>query len=66
MENVKRTRGRPPSLTDLDKKRRKAAHNSKLNEARIYLGGEIGRWNWLKERLQLKSHIEVAAVLLDW
>ena len=57
--------GRPTVLTNSAKKRKKADYNVKTNKSRIVVGGEIDRWNCLKERLQLKTHAEVAKILLD-
>ena len=55
--------GRPTVLTNSAKKRKKADYNVKMS--RIIVGAKIGRWNCLKERLQLKTHAEVATILLD-
>ena len=63
--SVKRARGRPSILTASAKKRKKSEHSMKWNKTRINIGGEFGRWSNLKELLQLKTHAEVATVLLD-
>ena len=64
-ESVKKERGRPKSLTSSAKKRKKSANDAKWNKSRINIGGEFGRWNHLKELHQLKTHAEVATILLD-
>ena len=40
--------------------------SSKWNKCRIYVGDQLDRWNELKEVLRVKSHAEVAKILLDY
>ena len=61
----KRRPGRPQSLTDSAKKRKKKVLDTKCNQRRINIGDEIERWNKLKAANDLKSNSEVAKVLLD-
>ena len=62
---IKRPRGRPKTLTLSDKKRKKSECDSKWNKSRINIGSEFDRWNSLKEQLSLKTHAEMAKLLLD-
>ncbi|XP_076100577.1 uncharacterized protein LOC143069695 isoform X1 [Mytilus galloprovincialis] len=57
--------GRPVSLTDSDRKRKKAERNALINKSKIYIGNQYDRWATLKEEIGAKSHAEVAKVLLD-
>ena len=61
----KRRPGRPQTLTNSAKKRKKKVLDSKSNKARINIGDEINRWNAFKEANGLKSNSEVAKILLD-
>ena len=65
LQASKRPRGRPKTVTDSAKKEKKKLLDLKHNKERVNLGGEIDRWNMLKEMLGLKSNPEVAKVLLD-
>lgn len=65
IETAKRARGRPRVLSNSAKKRRKSANDNKWNKTRINIAAEYARWSNLKEDLQLKTHAEVAKVLLD-
>ena len=62
---IKRRPGRPQSLTDSAKKRKKKDLDKKSNRSRINIGEEIDRWNTFRERNGLKSNSEVAKILLD-
>ncbi|CAC5358179.1 unnamed protein product [Mytilus coruscus] len=57
--------GRPISLTDLDRKRKKTERNALINKTKVYIGSQYNRWIALKEEIGAKSHAEVAKVLLD-
>lgn len=61
----KKRRGRPQVLTLSAKKRKKSVLDAKWNKCRINMGEEIGRWNTLKTSLGVKSHADVAKILLD-
>jgi hypothetical protein len=39
--------------------------SSKWNKCRIYVGGQLDRWNELKEVLRVQTRAEVAKILLD-
>jgi hypothetical protein len=56
------TRGRKRTLTDSEIKRNRSEVSSKC---RIYVGDQLDRWSELKEVLRVKSHAEVAKILLD-
>ena len=65
-ENVlKSNRGRTKTLTDSTRKRHKKEDSAKYNKARVSIGDEYDRWTELKDVLQIKTHAEVAKVLLD-
>jgi hypothetical protein len=59
------TRGRKRTLTDSDIKRNRSEVSSKWNKCRIYGGDQLDRLSELKEVLRVKSHAEVAKILLD-
>jgi hypothetical protein len=59
------TRGRKRTLTDSERKRNSSAVSSKWNKCRIYVGGQLDRWNDLKEMLRFQTHAEVAKIVLD-
>ena len=59
------TRGRKRTSTDSEIKRNRSEVSSKWNKCRIYVGDQLDRWSELKEVLRVKSHAEVAKILLD-
>ena len=59
------TRGRKRTLTDSEIQRNRSEVFSKWNKCRIYVGDQLDRWSELKEVLCVKSHTEVAKILLD-
>lgn len=61
----KKSRGRGAILSESEKKRRRKVLLSNINETRIYIGSEIGRWNELRDTLEGKTHMETARFLLD-
>jgi hypothetical protein len=63
------TRGRKRTLTDSEINRNRSEVSSKWNKCRIYVGDQLDRcvgWSELKEVLRVKSHAEVAKILLDY
>lgn len=62
---TKSNRGRPATLTDSARKRKRKEVLAKSAKSRINIGSEHGRWASLKDELGLGSHAEVAKVLLD-
>ena len=58
------TRRRKRTLTDSEIKRNRSEVFSKWNKCRIYVGDQLDRWSELKEVLRVKSHAEVAKILL--
>lgn len=62
--NQKKKRGRP-KLTDSERKNRHDARKRTERKARVHLGSEIHRWNYIKNRNGLKSDREVATFLID-
>ena len=63
-EEVKRKRGRPVSVTDSAKKRRKKELDKKRGSCRINIGEAIHRWRSLMSELNMNS-AELAAFLID-
>ena len=59
------TRGRKRTLTDSEVKRNRSEVSFKWNKCRIYVGDQLDRWSELREVLRVKSHAEVAKILLD-
>ena len=52
-------------LMDSERKMNRSEVSSKWSKCRIYVGDQLNRWNELKEVLRVKSHAEVAKILLD-
>ncbi|KAL3874220.1 hypothetical protein ACJMK2_037265 [Sinanodonta woodiana] len=65
MSERKSSRGRKRTLTDSARKRKKKDSTAKYNQARICLGDQHDRWMEIKEELNVKTHAEVAKVLID-
>lgn len=64
-ESESKKRGRPKVLTSSAKKRKKSENDAKWNKSRVNIGYEFPRWTSLKDKLGLKTHAEMAKVLLD-
>ena len=60
-----RPAGRPVSLTNSAKKRKKSERNAHFNKTKVYIGIQFDRWIAVKEEIGVNSHTEVAKVLLD-
>ena len=58
-------RRKAPTLSELEKKRRKTHQNKRNKQTLIYLLSEYDRWCTLKLELGLKSDREVATFLID-
>ena len=52
-------------LTDSTWKQHKKDNSAKYNKIRVCIGDEYDRWTELKDVLRIKTHAEVAKVLLD-
>ena len=67
MSDVRKSnRGRKKTLTDSLRERHKKDNSAKYNKARVCIGiNEYDRWTELKVVLRLKTHAEVAKILLD-
>ena len=57
----KSNRGRKKTLT---RKQHKKDNSAKYNTTRVCIGDEYDRWTELKDVLQIKTHAEVAKILL--
>ncbi|XP_052277245.1 uncharacterized protein LOC127876273 [Dreissena polymorpha] len=64
MDMSKRKSGRQKT-TDSAKKRRKHVANTAINQQRVYIGPCLERWTAVKDQNGLKTHMEVAMLLLD-
>ena len=60
-----RPAGRPVSLTNSAKKRKKFERNTRCNRPKVYIGNQFDQWIAVKEEIGVNSHAEVAKVLLD-
>nr|XP_034315406.1 LOW QUALITY PROTEIN: uncharacterized protein LOC105340464 [Crassostrea gigas] len=60
-----RKRGRPATLTDSARKRRKMQVDRDRSRERIFIGDHFERWNRVKADLNLRFNHEVAGFLLD-
>lgn len=64
--DVPKKRGRPQSLTDsIRKKKRLQANQTHAAKSRIFIGEYIEDWNSLRDSLGLKSNPELAGFLLN-
>jgi hypothetical protein len=61
----KSNRGRKKTLTDSTRKLHQQDNSAKYNKTRICIGAEYNRWTALKDVLRIKTHAEVAKILLD-
>jgi hypothetical protein len=53
------------NITDSTRKRHKNEDSAKYNKTRVSIGDEYDRWTELKDILMIKTHKEVAKILLD-
>ena len=52
------------TLTDSTREQHKQDNSAKYNKTRVCIGDEYDRWTELKDVLQIKTHAEVAKILL--
>ena len=64
--DAKRKRGRPKSLTDSARKKRKTEATKHYAKTRVHLGEYLDEWNDLRESLGLNSKPELAGFLLSY
>ena len=65
MMDAPRKRGRPRSLTDSQRKKKRKELEKRRMEQRISVGEQIGNWNDLRGVLDCKSNEELAEVLIS-
>jgi len=53
------------TLTDSTRKQHKKDNSAKYNKTRVCIGDEYDRWTALKDVLRIKTHAEVAKIMLD-
>lgn len=60
-----RKRGRPSTLTDLDRKRNKMLSDKDRRKKQVFIGDHIDRWQRVKEDIGFYKDHDVAGFLLD-
>ena len=65
MMDATRKRGRPRSLTDSQRKKKRKELEKRRMEQRISVGEQIGNWNDLRGVLDCKSNEELVEVLIS-
>ena len=61
----KSNRGRKKNIDGSTRKKHKQDNSAKYNKTRICIDDEYDRWTALKDVLRIKTHAEVAKIILD-